>query len=166
LTAVAVSETEYVRRPLGGRLRISSAWLGAAPFLLYTGLFLFLPTVLVAVGAFSGPHGPTLANLAQLSRPYVVSAFLNSLVLSAVSASVGAVVGSVLAYAVATGSPDGILRRLVTAFCGVLSQFGGVTLAFAFIATIGTEGFIVIWLQQHGIRFYPNGVWLLSLIHI
>jgi putative spermidine/putrescine transport system permease protein len=163
LTAVAVSEAAYVRRPLRGRLRVSTAWLGAAPFLLYTGLFLFLPTVLVAVGAFSGPHGPTLANLARLSQPYVVSAFLNSLVLSAVSASVGAVVGSVLAYAVATGSPDGILRRLVTAFCGVLSQFGGVTLAFAFIATIGTEGFIVIWLQQHGIRFYPNGVWLFSL---
>jgi putative spermidine/putrescine transport system permease protein len=119
--------------------------------------------VLVAVGAFSGAHGPTLANLAQLSQPYVVSAFVNSLVLSAVSAAIGAVVGAILAYAVATGSPDGIMRRVVTALCGVLSQFGGVTLAFAFIATIGTEGFIVIWLRQHGIDFYPNGVWLFSL---
>ena len=125
--------------------------------------YTLLPAALVVVGAFSGPHGPTLANLAQLNQPYVVSAFVNSLVLSAVSASIGAVVGAVLAYAVATGSPDGILRRLVTALCGVLSQFGGVTLAFAFIATIGTEGFIVIWLQQHGITFYPNGVWLFSL---
>ncbi len=152
-----------MRRPREGRLRLSSTWFGAAPFLVYTGAFLLLPTVLVAVGAFSGPDGPTLSNLAQLSQPYIVSAFANSLVLSAVSASIGAVVGAVLAYAVATGSPDGLMRRLVTALCGVLSQFGGVTLAFAFIATIGTEGFIVIWLRQHGIDFYPNGVWLFSL---
>ena len=55
------------------------------------------------------------------------------------------------------------MRRVVTALSGVISQFGGVTLAFAFIATIGSEGFIVVWLQQHGITFYPNGVWLYSL---
>jgi putative spermidine/putrescine transport system permease protein len=152
-----------VRRPLGGRLRISTPWLGAAPFLVYAAAFLLLPAVIVVVGAFSGTHGPSLANLAEMTRPYVVSSFVNSLILSAVSAAIGAVVGAVLAYAVATGSPEGMLRRLVTALCGVLSQFGGVTLAFAFIATIGTEGFIVIWLRQHGIEFYPNGVWLFSL---
>ena len=163
MTAVATTDSADVRRPLGGRLRISTAWFGAVPFLVYTAAFLALPTVLVAVGAFSGPGGPTFANLAQLTQPYIVSAFEASLVLSAVSAAIGAVVGAVLAYAVVSGPPDGIMRRIVTALCGVLSQFGGVTLAFAFIATIGTEGFIVVWLQQHGIDFYPNGVWLFSL---
>ncbi len=163
MTAAVTTDSANVRRPLGGRLRISTAWFGAAPFLVYTAAFLFLPTVLVAVGAFSGPSGPTFANLAQLTQPYIVSAFEASLVLSAVSSAIGAVVGAVLAYAVASGPPDGVMRRIVTALCGVLSQFGGVTLAFAFIATIGTEGFIVVWLQQHGIDFYPKGVWLYSL---
>jgi hypothetical protein len=36
--------------------------------------------------------------------------------------------------------PDGVLRRVVTAACGVLAQFGGVMLAFAFIATVGFQG--------------------------
>jgi putative spermidine/putrescine transport system permease protein len=163
LTAVATAESGYAERPLGGRFRFPTAWLGVAPFLLYAGTFLALPTVIVAVGAFSGSHGPTLANLAQLGQPYIVTAFINSLVLSAVSASIGAAVGAILAYAVASGSPTGVMRRIVTALCGVLSQFGGVTLAFAFIATIGTEGFIVVWLRQHGITFYPDGVWLYGL---
>jgi len=163
LTAVATTDSGYAERPLGGRFRFPTHWLGVAPFLVYAAAFLLLPTVIVAVGAFSGSHGPSLANLAQLGQPYIVTAFVNSLVLSAVSASIGAAVGAMLAYAVASGSPSGVLRRIVTALCGVLSQFGGVTLAFAFIATIGTEGFIVVWLRQHGIAFYPNGVWLYGL---
>jgi putative spermidine/putrescine transport system permease protein len=142
---------------------VPAAWLGAAPFLLYVGVFLLLPTVIVVAGAFAGSHGPSLANLAELTQPYIVTSFVNSLILSAVSAAVGAVVGAILAYAMASRSANGVVRRVVTALCGVLSQFGGVTLAFAFIATIGTEGFIVLWLQQHGITVYPHGVWLYQL---
>jgi putative spermidine/putrescine transport system permease protein len=42
----------------------------------------------------------------------------------------------------------------------VLAQFGGVTLAFAFIATIGGAGFVYLWLQQRGLDIYANGAWL------
>ncbi len=45
----------------------------------------------------------------------------------------------------------------------MLAQFGGVTLAFAFIATIGGAGFITLWLQQQGMNIYANGVWLYQL---
>ncbi len=55
---------------------------------------------------------------------------------------IGAVLGALLAYAVASGNPDGVVRRLYLAGSGVLAQFGGVTLAFAFLAAIGpTSGF-------------------------
>ena len=55
-------------------------------------------------------------------------------------ALVGAILGAMLAYAVATGNPRSVLRRLVTSACGVLAQFGGVTLAFAFdVITGGPE---------------------------
>ncbi len=83
--------------------------------------------------------------------------------LSAASAAIGAVLGAMLAYALASGKPDGVIRRVVTSACGVLSQFGGVTLAFAFIATIGGAGFITLWLQERGINIYANGVWLYQL---
>ena len=85
--------------------------------------------------------------------------FVNSLELSAISAVVGAVCGAVIAYAVASGNPDGLIRRLATAGSGVLAQFGGVTLAFAFNAAIGpTSGFLTkaTWYYD-----FPQGIALI-----
>ncbi len=163
MTVAAKPLVETADRPLRGGRRFSLDWLGAVPFLAYVGLFLLLPTAIVVGGSFVGPNGLTLSNLTAMNKPFIVGAFVNSVVLSAGSAIVGAALGAVLAYAVVTGNPNGVLRRLVTAACGVLAQFGGVTLAFAFIATIGFEGFITIWLKQHGINIYANGIWLFQL---
>ncbi len=146
----------------GGR-RISLSWLGAVPFLGYVAVFLLLPTGIIAVAAFLSPAGATLSNLGKLTRPDILSAFVSSLLVSAVTAVIGAVLGAILAYAVATGNPDGVFRRLVSSACGVLAQFGGVTLAFAFLATIGPASFTYTWLQQHGIDVYANGFWIYEL---
>ncbi|MGD0195707.1 MAG: ABC transporter permease [Candidatus Dormibacteria bacterium] len=143
-------------------MRIPS-WIGVIPFFVYVAAFLVLPTTIVVAGAFAGTDGPTLANVSALTQPYIIDSFIHSVVLSAASAAIGAVVGAMLAYALASGNPDGVIRRVVTSACGVLSQFGGVTLAFAFIATIGGAGFITLWLQEHGINIYANGVWLYQL---
>jgi putative spermidine/putrescine transport system permease protein len=131
--------------------------------LLYVGLFLLLPTVIVVVGAFAGKDGPTLSNITELNQEFVLNAFVSSLLVSTASAVVGAVAGALLAYAVATGNPRGVLRRVVSSACGVLAQFGGVTLAFAFIATIGSVGFVTLWLQDRGLNIYAHGVWLTEL---
>jgi putative spermidine/putrescine transport system permease protein len=163
LTVAAKPLVETARRPIKGGRRFSLNWLGAVPFLAYVGIFLLLPTAIVVGGAFVGPDGLTLSNLAAMNKPYIIGAFVNAVVLSAASAVIGAILGAVLAYAVVTGNPNGVLRRLVVSACGVLAQFGGVTLAFAFIATIGLAGFITIWLQQHGINIYANSLWLYQL---
>ena len=135
--------------PTRGGRRLSMNWLGALPFLAYVGMFLILPTLLVAVGAFFNDAGhATLANVQELGQDYVLHAFKNSLVLSAETAVAGAVLGGILTYVVATGRPDGLLRKAVTAACGVLAQFGGVTLALAFIATVGSEGFLTALLHD------------------
>ena len=139
------------------------AWIGAVPFFGYVALFLLLPTGIVVVGAFFGPDGMTLSNLRGLNETFIIRAFINSVILSAVSALIGAVGGAILAYAVATGNRNGTFRRLVLSACGVLAQFGGVTLAFAFIATIGPAGFLYLWLQQHGLDVYAGGIWLYQL---
>jgi len=125
-------------------------------------IFLAIPTLVVVIGAFASDDGqPTLSNVDALTNGYIVDAFTRSIVLSAVTAAAGAVFGSLLAYALVTAKPGGVLRRVVTSACGVLAQFGGVTLAFAFIATIGLSGFITVFLRdQLGIDIYSGGAWL------
>jgi putative spermidine/putrescine transport system permease protein len=148
---------------MGGR-RLSFDWIGAVPFLAYVAVFLLLPTAIIALGAFlKGDGSATLSNFQDLSRPYVVSATLNSIFLSSVSAVVGAVFGALLAYAIATGNPNGLLRRFSISASGVLAQFGGVALAFAFLATIGPAGFVYLLAKQHGVDFYANGFWIYDL---
>ncbi len=56
--------------------------------------------------------------------------------------SLGAIFGGLLAWAVVRGDPNGLLRQLVIAASGVLAQFGGVMLAFAFLATFGFNGLV------------------------
>ena len=136
------------------------ALLGVLPFFTYTTIFLVIPTLIVVVGAFlDGSGRPTLGNLSALAQPQIVSAFIRSIVLSAVTAVLGALFGALLAYAVSTAREGGLLRRLVTSLCGVLAQFGGVTLAFAFLATVGFQGFVTLWLQKIGIDL-AGSTWL------
>jgi putative spermidine/putrescine transport system permease protein len=148
-------------RPTEGGRRLSLSWLGVAPFFVYVGVFLLLPTAIVVVGSMTAPGGGfSLTNFAGINKPYMVKAFSLSLSVSAVSALAGAFFGAVLAYAVVTGNPRGLLRRSIMSASGVLAQFGGVALAFAFIATISTVGFVTVFLKDHGIDIYANGVWL------
>ena len=147
------AKASFGRKPAG-------AFLGVLPFFAYTAIFLLLPTLVVVVGAFlDGNRAPTLGNLSALTQPQIVRAFVRSVVLSAVTATLGAVFGALLAYAVSTARPGGLLRRLVASLCGVLAQFGGVTLAFAFVATVGFQGFVTLWLQKIGIDL-AGSTWL------
>jgi putative spermidine/putrescine transport system permease protein len=131
------------------------------PFFAYVGLFLLLPTLVIIWGSITTKSGSlTSTNFTSINQPYLVKAFVQSAAISAVSALAGAFAGALLAYAVVTGNPRGILRRAITSASGVLAQFGGVTLAFSFIATLGTTGIVTIFLKQHGIDIFPNGIWL------
>ena len=147
----------------GGRISRLVPALGVVPFLGYLVIFLLVPTVTVVVGAFVEQGRPSLANVADLGTGAVLSALGNSLAVSAVTALIGGVVGALVAYAVVTGRPDGLLRRLVTSVCGVLAQFGGVTLAFAFIATLGISGVVSVWLDAHVGTGLTSSTWLFGL---
>ena len=48
----------------------------------------------------------------------------------------------------ASGNPGGWLRQTVIAASGVLAQFGGVMLAFAFLATFGFNGLLTVMLEE------------------
>lgn len=141
---------------------LSSPVWGVVPFALYVLLFLGLPTALaLGTGLVDGDGAFTLDNLAALADPFVVSGFTTSIVLSAVTAVIGAVLGALVCYALLGTRPEGPLRSGIDAVSGVLAQFGGVMLAFAFVATIGIQGFITVLLrEQLGIDIFADGVWL------
>jgi putative spermidine/putrescine transport system permease protein len=145
-----------------GRL---APYLPVTPFLVYTGVFLLYPTFIVVAGAFTDEaNRPTLATLRIMTESVYLQAFARSIQLSAVTAVVGAALGALLAWAVWSGPPDGPLRRGVTAAAGVLAQFGGVTLAFAFIATVGLSGLVTVFLRDHlGVDVFSGGVWLFDM---
>jgi len=139
----------------------SPIW-AVAPFALYLMLFLALPTgIAVGTGFVDGDGAFTLDNVAALADPFVISGFTTSFVLSAVTAVIGAVLGALVCYALIGMRPEGALRSGIDAVSGVLAQFGGVMLAFAFVATIGIQGFITVLLRdQFGIDIFADGVWL------
>lgn len=129
-------------RGQGGWRRVSPA-LGTLPFFGYVAVFLLIPTGIVVVGAFRSPGGGfTWANITALGSSTVIDAFVASVILSAVTAVIGAVFGGLLSYVLVTGRPGSLSRRIVTAACSVLAQFGGVMLAFAFTATLLTNGLV------------------------
>ncbi|MCY7401749.1 MAG: hypothetical protein LH477_12510, partial [Nocardioides sp.] len=134
------------------------------PFLVFVLVFLIVPTVTVIVGAFQDEDGrPTLGNLNALTSDAALSALRGSLVLSASTALIGAVLGALLAYLVVSMPAHSLLRRSTLAVSGVLAQFGGVTLAFAWIATIGPVGVLTkAVMDVFGADLYGSG-WLFGL---
>ena len=143
----------------------SRALLGLVPFVAYLLVFLGGPLYFVVSGALSDADGrPTLGNVAAaLTEPQYHAAFAGSLLVSAVTALVGAVFGTFLAQAVLTSRPGSPLRRIVSTASGVLAYFGGVPLAFAFIAALGQTGLATLWLRAAGLDLYAAGFRIDSL---
>ena len=143
---------------------VSWAWVGVVPFFAFALLFLVLPTGLLVVGGFQDPQGHlTLRNLLDLFTPTILSSYLISIKVSAASAIGGALIGFFLAYgAIAGGLPPWVRSTLMT-FSGVASNFAGVPLAFAFLATLGRTGLATaLLIKVFGFNIYSAGFNLLS----
>lgn len=108
-----------------------------------------MPTLLVVIGAFTDAGGhPTLSNLSILSQHNVVNAYLTSVSISATTAVLGGLLGFFLAYAALHESALRWLRPVLITFSGVASNFAGVPLAYAFIATLGVTGSVTVLLRD------------------
>jgi putative spermidine/putrescine transport system permease protein len=137
--------------------------LALLPFLGYLTVFLLVPTITVVVGAFQEEGRFSTTNVGALFSPAAFRALWNSLLLSGSTALIGAVFGALLAYLVVTAPATSVFRRAVTSVAGVLAQFGGVTLAFAFIATLGFSGVVTEMLRSTlGLDIFGAG-WLFGL---
>lgn len=148
-------------------------WLGVIPFFLFTVFFIILPSVSLLAGSFQDPKGNfTFANLIGLFDKSILDAFWVSIRISLVTAIGGGLLGFLMAYAVSIGGLPTWARTALTTFSGVASNFAGVPLAFAFIATLGRTGMFTLFLKnvlhinlyQQGFNLYS--FWGLSLTYM
>src|SRR5262249_3976399 len=146
--------------------RWSWEFVGLLPFFAFAILFLVLPTSYLMVGAFQDANGQfTLGNLRALAHPTILKAYWISIEVSAASAIGGAVIGFFLAYAAIAGGLPKWVRPTLLTFSGVASNFAGVPLAFAFLATLGRAGLVTAFLiKTFDFNIYRAGFNLLSFL--
>ena len=139
--------------------RVSWAWVGVVPFFAFTAAFLLLPSASIAITSFQDPQGAfTLDNMIGLAQPSILNAYWVSIQISAVTALIGGIIGFLMAYAVASGGLPRFVRAGLLTFSGVASNFAGVPLAFAFLATLGRLGLVTALLRSaFGIDLYEAG---------
>lgn len=149
--------------------RMSFGWLGLAPFFGYVLLIFLVPIGFILYDAFrktvtsaSTVRDPvtqqfvhkttssfTGANLSESLSGIYRTSLITSVKLSAIVAVIGAVIGVLLAAAV-VNSKSRALRQIVTSAAAVTANFGGVPLAFLFIATLdANSGVLTTFLQDH-----------------
>src|SRR4029450_5342297 len=141
-----------------------TAWAGGGvtPFFIFALMVLSLYRV---VAAFQDAEGNfTLANIAQLfTSDSIRSAYWISIKVSVASAVVGALPAFALAYAAVLGGLPQWLRPTLMTFSGVASNFAGLPLAFAFLATLGRTGLVTTLLVTFfDFNIYSTGFNLLS----
>ncbi|MFE8017610.1 ABC transporter permease [Streptomyces antibioticus] len=170
MTATAVrADTASAASPK--RRRRSLGWVAVVPLLAFTGLAFGLPALAMLNGAFTvddpatGASTYTADNLMASLQGAYLTALLGSVKLSAVSAGLGALLGLPLAQAVVT-SRFRALREAVLTASGVLANFGGVPLAFAFVATLGNAGVLTrhLGLTDKGWDLYS--FWGLVIVYL
>jgi putative spermidine/putrescine transport system permease protein len=141
------------------------AWVGVSPFFIFALMFLIFPTLYLVVGAFQDVEGNfTLNNIAQLfTQASIRSAYWISIKISVASALVGAALGFALAYAAVIGGLPRWIRPTLMTFSGVASNFAGLPLAFAFLATLGRTGIVTtLLITLFDFNIYSTGFNLLS----
>jgi putative spermidine/putrescine transport system permease protein len=141
--------------------------LGIVPFGAYVTLGLLIPMVAVAIGAFQNTNGGfTLSNIHAATHGIYLHGFWQSIILSVVSAILPGIFGLLIAYAIFTAKRGNVLRQVAITASGVFANFGGVPLAFLFIASLGSTGLITHWLKNIGLDIYAHGFSLYSLIGV
>jgi putative spermidine/putrescine transport system permease protein len=174
--AVAPEALTSGARPSGvsTSLRRSLRWLGVVPFGVYVALGLIVPTIAIAIGAFQNTDTGawTLGNIKLATGGDYLPGLRNSVLLSIASAVVPGIFGLLIAYAIHTAKRGKLLRQIVVTASGVFANFGGVPLAFLFIATLSTTGVVTGWITDlthfkiwnHGFTLYdPLGIFVVYM---
>jgi putative spermidine/putrescine transport system permease protein len=165
------AETQQIPPAARFTIRPTLAWLGVLPFFAFVFAFLFYPALSIVIQTFfDSARRLTLQNIRDLNQPFIISSYVYTIQLSAVTALIGGLLGFLLAYAVTIGRLPEWVRSALLTFSGVASNFAGVPLAFAFIATLGQLGLVTQALRSIGIPLYPRfslySFWGLAITYI
>jgi putative spermidine/putrescine transport system permease protein len=141
---------------------------GLIPFTVYVALGLLIPTAAVAVKAFQNSQtgALTLSNVKAASSGIYFEGFKTDILLSVASALIPGLIGFMVAYAIFTAPRGNVLRRVSITLSGVFANFGGVPLAFLFIATLGSTGIVTGWLADLGLNPYDHGFTLFTALGV
>src|SRR5690606_5871124 len=119
-------------------------------FVIFILLFLIMPTMHIVIGAFQDSAGNfTLQNILDLNSGTIPSSYWISIKISAASAALGSLIGFAMAAAVIFGAVPRWVKSPLMTFSGVASNFAGVPLAFAFLATFGPVGLVTVFLRSN-----------------
>jgi putative spermidine/putrescine transport system permease protein len=143
------ASTAAVPLAVAPRRRRGYSWLGLVPFFGYLTLFFLLPTGVVLSTAFRTRSGAfTGANVGATFHNAYLLGLQNSVKVALIDSILSAVLGVVLAQAILTGRFP-FVQRLVSSASAVLANFGGLPLAFLFVAAIGNAGVLTKALDNH-----------------
>lgn len=136
--------------PSARKFRVPLTWLGIMPFVIFIVMFLVMPTMNIVVGAFQDSDGNfTLQNIKDLNTGTIPSSYWISVKISVASAALGSLIGFAMASAVVFGAVPRWFKSPLMSFSGVASNFAGVPLAFAFLATFGPVGLVTVFLRSN-----------------
>jgi putative spermidine/putrescine transport system permease protein len=141
-------------------LRGALSWLGVVPFGAYVALGLIAPTIAIAIAAFrsSSTGATTFSNVSTALHGTYLLGLKTSILLSIASSVVPGIFGLLIAYAIYTAKRGNVLRQIVITASGVFANFGGVPLAFLFIATLSTTGIVTGWIKDvSGVDIWNHG---------
>ena len=173
-TALTETEVEADVAPAAAprqRRRRAPGWLAVIPLLAFTAIAFGIPALAMLNGAFTvkdqttGATSYSTANLTLSLHGAYLTALIGSVKLSAVCAALATLLGLPLAQAVVT-SRFRALREAVLTASGVLANFGGIPLAFAFVATLGNSGVLTrhLGLTDRGWNLYS--FWGLVIVYL
>lgn len=130
---------------------------GVVPFGVYVALGLVIPMIAVLIGAFqsSSDSRLTLSNVRTATHGVYLHGYWESILLSIWASVLPGIFGLLIAYAIFTARRGSVLRQVVVTTSGVFANFGGVPLAFLFIASLGGGGLLTGWIQD----VLPKNTW-------
>lgn len=144
-------QTQGRQRRLSLGQASTRGWLAALPFCVFTTIFLILPIVANTIRSFQNATGEfSLDTMRAAIGGINLDAFVLTLNLSWITALLGGVIGLIIAWALtaSTGGRWAWLEKMVSSFSALASQSGGVQLAYAFIALLGTQGLMTTALSS------------------